>query len=352
VPAAVHQLVPVLARGDAISGCVLRFQRLLRAQGIASQVFASLTDPALRSRARPVQQLHDALDRDDAVMYHLSIGSRLAAIFAALPARRVVYYHNVTPAESLDGASPILAHHLRWGRADLALLARIADLGIAPSAFSAAELRAAGARRVAVVPLAADVQRLAPRRSTPAAAPVLLFVGRFAPHKRQDFLIRVLAGLKGTHAPDATLVLAGAPEVPRYIRALEEFAARLGVRDAVSMHAGRLDDRAVADLYARASAFLCASDHEGFCVPVLEAMSFSVPVLAYADGAVAETVGGAGVVLQDRDPLVWSQLAWRLSSDDRVRERLVGAGSARLLDFSDRAISARLVSALAELSAS
>jgi glycosyltransferase involved in cell wall biosynthesis len=345
---AVHQLVPVLTVGDGVSGAVLRFRDLLRQRGYRSEIYAELIDPRLKREARPAAHLADEARAEDGVIYHLSIGSPLAADFSRLAAQRIVFYQNVTPAESVNGASPVFVHHLRWGRADLAMLARRASLGLAASEFSADELRAAGGRRVAVVSLPPNLARLRPRRAIPSADGLLLFVGRFAPHKRQDVLIRVLAALRTTRAPGAKLVLVGSGDLPEYIRALREFAGTLGVGEAVRIDTG-LSDRALGDLYAEASVFLCASDHEGFCLPVLEAMSFSVPVVAHVAGAVAETVGDGGLLLADRDPLVWAELAWRLMSDVHLRERFITAGLRHLDQFSDAAISKQLMDALASI---
>jgi len=175
---------------------------------------------------------------------------------------------------------------------------------------------------------------------------MLLFVGRFAPHKRQDVLIRVLAALRAGHSTEAKLMLVGSGDLPTYIQALRDFANQLGVTEAVRIHDRGVSDAELGDLYAQASVYVSASDHEGFCLPLLEAMAFSLPVLAYDAGAVAETVGGGGVVVPDRDPLVWAELAWRLATDPQLREQCSAAGLKRLEDFSDEAVGAQLDSAL------
>ena len=347
---AVHQLLPVLSRGDAIGSAVVRFQDLLRRLGHRSEIFADLVDRRLGVHAHPAEQLQKLLAPGDAVMYHLSTGSPLAGVFERLDARRLVYYHNITPAECMDGVSAVQAHRLRWGRADLEALAPVAELGIAASRYSAGELSAAGARRVAVVPLPVDLARLRPRPATAPPAVTLLFVGRFAPHKRQDELIRVVTALRGTHAPQARLVLAGAAAVDGYTDSLREYAARLGAGDAVTVAAGLTPDHPLGDLYAGASVFVCASEHEGFCVPLLEAMAFSLPILAHDSGAVAETVGDAGIVTAGRDPLVWAEIAWRLATDQRLRAQLSAASAVRLHELGDAAVERALAEALARIS--
>jgi len=346
---AVHQLVPVLAQGDGVSAAVLRFRDLLRWRGYRSDVYADLVDRHMRRQAQPAWKLRSETTTDDVVIYHLSIGSPLAAEFAALPAKLVIFYQNVTPVESTAGSSPLLAHRLRWGRADLATLAPIAELGLAASEFSARELRAAGASDVAVVPLQPDLKSLRPRASSPAGRPVLLFVGRFAPHKHQDFLIRVLAALRGTRSADAALVLVGSAEVPEYIQALSAFAERLGVIAGLQLPRGPMSDRELGELYARATVFVCASDHEGFCLPLVEAMAFSLPVIGYNAGAVGETIADGGVVLDDLDPLLWAELAWQASIQGTVRSRLVRAARRRLDAFSDAVVADKLINALSRI---
>ncbi|TMB87894.1 MAG: glycosyltransferase family 4 protein [Chloroflexi bacterium] len=292
-------------------------------------------------------ELDRVLNPNDTVIYHLSIGSPVAVQFARVRARRVLYFQNISPPESADPGNAIVAHYLRWGMADLALLAPIVDLAIAPSTFNADVLRRSGSQRIAVIPIPLDLARLRPRRSIPRSPLTMLFVGRFAPHKRQEELIRMLAAMRGTRCPDACLVLASGASVPGYVAALRRFAADLDVGDAVEIHETSLSDHAIGNLYAEASVFVCSSDHEGFCVPLLEAMAFSVPVLAYAAAAVPETVGSAGILVPHRDPLVWAELAFRLATDDSLRARLNSAARERLLALDQEAIAAQLDAALA-----
>jgi glycosyltransferase involved in cell wall biosynthesis len=226
------------------------------------------------------------------------------------------------------------------------MLAPRVDLCIGVSEFNTEEMRLLGARRTAVVPPPVDVQRLHPRPARPTSPPLLVFVSRVAPNKRHDDLIRMLAALRSTAQPDARLAIVGRfTDTEDYVAALRALAAELGVADAVDWM-GRLDDTAVGDLYARACAYVCASEHEGFCVPLLEAMSFELPVVAYAAGAVPDTLDGAGVLLRHKDPLVWAAVVDRVIRDDVVRARLAAAGRRRLRDFAPEVVRARLAEAL------
>lgn len=317
---AIHLLLPVLTASDAIGETTMRLQARLRDAGFESEIFASLVDSRFRGRAHLAGELPSRLRDGDAVVYQLSIGSPLAGVVRDLPAIRVIYYQNISPDAEMQRFSAVVAHNLRWGRRDLAALAPVAELCIAPSTFSLNELRDAGASSTALVPLDVDLTPLRPRPSEPVSPPRFLFVGRFAPHKRQDHLIRVLAAIRRLHCPDARLVLAGGASIPRYVDALRELARQLDVANNVDFHTAGLSAAAIGDLYAEATAFLCASEHEGFCVPLVEAMAFEVPVIAFDGGASAETLGGTGLVVDNHDPFVWADLAWRLVQNVPLRD--------------------------------
>jgi hypothetical protein len=331
VTRAVHQLLPDFAFGDAIGAITLQTRSMLRALGFESEIYAQVIDERLHDAARPAARIEDELGKGDAVIYHMSIGSPLAACVARLPAPRVMLYHNITPPAYYQATNPRVAERLEAGRAELAMLVPRVELCIGVSEFNVEEMRLLGARRSAVVP------------------PLLVFVSRVAPNKRHDDLIRVLAALRATAQPDARLAIVGRfTDTEDYVDALRQLAAALGVAGAVDW-LGRLDDAAVGDLYARTSVYVCASEHEGFCVPLLEAMAFDVPVIAYAAGAVPDTLGGAGIVLRHKDPLAWAAVIDRVLRDASLRTALAQAGRRRLADFTADVVQQRLAAALREI---
>jgi len=342
---AVHQLLPDFAFGDAIGAITLQTQAMLRELGFASEIYADVIDERRLHAARRAEQLQDDLRDGDAVVYHLSIGSRLAYTVAALDVPVMILYHNITPPAYYQSTNPRVAVRLQQGREELAMLVPRVALCAGVSAFNVEEMRLLGARRTAVILPPVDLQRLRPRPSQPRQ-PLLLFVSRVAPNKRHDDLIRTLAALRATVQPDTRLCIVGrTTDTEDYVAALRRLADDLGVAGAVEW-AGRLDDAAVGDLYARAAVFVCASEHEGFCVPLLEAMAFDVPVVAYAGGAVPDTLGGAGILLRHKDPLLWAGAVDRILRDAPLRTSLVAAGRRRLRDFAPDAVRARLAAAL------
>lgn len=346
-PPAVHQLLPVLSYGDAIGGAVLRTRAMLRRLGFRSAVYADLIDQRLAREAHPAAELAAGVGPGDAVLYHLSIGSPLARLVETLPARRVVVHHNITPPDFYRDTSVRVVYWLKRGERDLRRLAPVADLVIGDSTYNLEAAVAAGARRSVVIPPPVDLARLSPREARPQSPPQMLFVGRIAPNKRVEELVRALAALRGTCVPDARLVVGGsADDTGAYLAGLRSLAGRLGVAGAVDLPTRRLTDEELGARYASATVFATASEHEGFCIPLLEAMAFSVPVVARAAGAVPETLGDAGVLVESRDPLVWAALIGRLMTDPRLRRALAAAGRRRLADFAEDAIGERLAAAL------
>jgi glycosyltransferase involved in cell wall biosynthesis len=229
------------------------------------------------------------------------------------------------------------------GHQQLVELAPDVVLAIAVSRFNRRELTEAGFRSTAVAPLlidlgsgrgdadAATVDRLMAARRAGGAD--LLFVGRIAPHKAQHDLIKALAAYRQAYDPKARLRLVGGVSSPAYRRALDRFVAHLGLAEAVDMTGSVTDDQ-LAAYYRSADVFVCCSDHEGFCVPLLEAMHHQLPIVAFGAAAVPETVGAGGVVLPAKGPALVAAAVHRVVDDTALRAVLLDAGRARLAELS------------------
>ena len=345
-----HQFVPTLDPG-AVGSHLLAIQRALRAAGWESEVFSEHTKPPYEQSAHLYTEYGKSIPAydDDILLYHIAIGSSVADwLLTRRPRRLAVYSHNITPPSWFERWEPNLNYGLGWGLAQLGQLGRRSVLGIGVSEYNVAQLRAYGFRHTAVVPIlvdpaamdvAADPATVARLRTGGTA---WLFVGRLAPNKCQQDVIKAFALYRRVYDRDARLWLVGGSSSDAYAAALKSFAVDAGVGDAVDF-TGPVPQEQLAARYEASDLFVCLSEHEGFLVPLLEAWHHRLPVIAYAAAAVPETLGRAGVLLSDKTPATVAAAAARVASDPALNRALVAAGSSRLDDFSLARMSARLL---------
>ena len=353
----VDQVIPSLASRDAIGVHTLNLRDGLRAAGIDSDVYYGSHTPDVAHEGRPVIELGRA-GRDRWLLYQASIGSPVYDILAARTEPKLVNYHNITPAALLRDWEPEVAYEVALGRTQLARLAPQSRFAVADSAFNETELHAAGYHGTAVVPLLIDMQaksdepdpelsaRLAERRTREGGSD-LLYVGKISPHKAPHDLVKMLDVLRRVHDPAARLHLVGSPLGTAYEPALLAFIEELGLRDAVNLP-GSVTGAELEAYYRASDVFVMASDHEGFCVPLAEAMGHGVPIVAYGVTAVPETVAGAGLLLDDKAPVPFAAAVGRVLHDETLRALLVREGRARAAGFDLGASTERFVSLVAD----
>jgi glycosyltransferase involved in cell wall biosynthesis len=338
----IDQVIPSLASRDAIGGHVVQLRDLLRSRGFESDIFYGNATPDRLDYGFPVSRLGDRSSTDRVLLYQLSIGSGVADIFRDRGERKFVNYHNITPADLLEAWIPAVGEEVRWGRAQLRDLAPITEFAIADSMYNERELQAAGYRSTTTVPLLLDLDGFAGSPDPTLAARLagqragggseLLFVGKVSPHKGQHDLVKALAAYRRLYDPQARLRLVGGAISDEYRAAVERFADELGLIDAVEI-AGSVTHEELIAYYAAADVFVCLSNHEGFCVPLLEAMYHRVPIVAYTNTAVPETVATAGLVLPDKQPARVAAAIHRVVTDQNLRDALARAASERVASF-------------------
>jgi L-malate glycosyltransferase len=328
-PRRVHQVLATLSHGDAISNEALAIQRHLRAAGFESDVFAETTHPRMSHLARRLGEYREVSGPDTVCLFHLAVGSAAGPLVFEAPDRLVLRYHNITPAGYFLGLQNHVVGLCYHGRRGLSAFAPRAELALGVSEFNRRELEQAGFRRTGVLPIVLDLRAYAApasrvvRRLYGDGRANLLFVGKVMPNKRIDDLIRVFALFQRSVARMSRLLLVGdLADCPHYYDRLQQMVADLQVEEVV--FTGHVDQDELVAYYSIADAFLCLSEHEGFCVPLQEAMVFGVPVIAYDAGAVRETLKGAGILLRDKRPEVVAELIGDVLTDGRLRASVLG----------------------------
>ena len=323
---AVHQFHPVLAPDDAMSDHVFALRARFREWGYDSQAYAVEAKDGVDGETRSYRELFRTMRPDDTLVLHFSMGHEVFDELAKLPARRVLVFHNVTPPEFFVGINPHAAAHARLGLRELA---------------------AAGYTKTACVPILIDWTRYVVdpdpevRGLLAGVHSKLLFVGRISPNKRQDELIRMLAYYRRCIDPEAILVLVGSHrDQPQYYARLRALADALGLSHAVRF-TGRITLAQLVAYYRAASCFVSLSEHEGVGVPLLEAMHLGTPVVALARAAIPETVGGAGVLIPEKDLAMTAEACALVNEDLGWRGALIDAGHARVKVFDPDRIAKR-----------
>ena len=327
---AIHQVLATLRYGDAISHQALGIQRVLRQAGFRSDIIAANADERSQDRFVDYRAIAGQVRDDDVVINHFSVGSDVTRMAYALPWRMILNYHNITPPHFFAGIHDDLARLCYQGRRELRAHRDRVDLALGASTFNQQELDALGFTPTGVLPVVPDFSHLSDRPDPWIDAAFddertnVLFVGRIAPNKRQDNLIRHFAAYQRTFDPSSRLLLAGSAEgFERYRVQLQSLARRLGARDVFVL--GQVTNEQLAALYHVADLFLSASEHEGFCVPLVEAFHSGVPVMALARAAVPATLDGGGVLYDTTDPDEVAALMHRLLSDEAWIRRVLAA---------------------------
>jgi glycosyltransferase involved in cell wall biosynthesis len=344
---AVHQLLPTAAPHDAITGQAFAWRDLLRGWGHESEIVAEDVHPDLTASVRRTNRAGRRFLKGGRVILRYALWS--ATVEAALRsrARLALCYHNITPGNLLRDFNPALADLCDRGRDGLAVFRGHTDALIADSSFNAADLRDAGLGEASVVPLLLGLPPNAPRRD-PNAEPIVLTVGRIVPNKRLEDVVRAFSLYQRHHASNASLVIVGSDRgFENYRSALDVLVARLGVRRV--FFTGPISSEARDAWYRRADVYLSLSVHEGFCAPVIESLAHGTPVVARAAGAVPETLGGAGLVLDGPDPPLVAEGLHELASSRSTRRALFDSADQRLAELRPSALAPRIRSALAPL---
>jgi len=337
----VNQWVPAAHRGDAVGDSARRLRDLLRQIGHRAEIYALTIDDDMADDVRP---FGDAGARSgDVTIFHYALPSPMTDAFARLTTRRVLYYHNVTPAHFFAPYDPGLFRLATLAREEILTLTGRVDVALGVSEYSRRELESLGFERTGVLTLPMDLSRITDSPSRPALDRLLddelvnfLFVGRIAPNKRIEDHLRLAEHYKRYVDAFYRFIFVGRYDaVPQYYATIRALMSEYRLLNERFVFTGAVPDQDLATYYRHAAVYISLSEHEGFCAPLVEAMAADVPILAYAAAAVPETLGGAGIQFTPKDLEQAAELAGALAFDDDLRSAVISGQRRRLKDFGD-----------------
>lgn len=333
------QFIPTIAFGDAVGNDTIALRRVIEEMGYETGIFAeSVVPPLDKSVALTIKDMPDLANNDIAIL-HLSTGAQLNFDFADFPCRKVVIYHNITPPKYFEDNDPFIRDINTWALEGAKYLADKVDYCLADSQYNKQHLLELGYQcPIDVLPILIPMKDY---QKTPNKSIIrkyddewinIVFTGRIAPNKCQEDVIRAFVCYKKYCNPNARLFLVGAyKEENRYFQKLWKYAQQLGEKDIFFTNHISFDS--ILAYYKIADVFLCMSEHEGFCVPLVEAMLFEKPIIAYNSSAVPDTLGGSGILVNTKDPIIIAKMIERLCKDTTLQNQVLRNQQIRLQDF-------------------
>jgi glycosyltransferase involved in cell wall biosynthesis len=326
----IHQFATSLTYGDAISDEMLEIQSILREKGHESEIFVRFFEPSMAGFMKDYREYEKISSPDNVVIFHFSIGSPVSKMIFRIPDKKIMIYHNITPYDFFLDYHRILAKECYKGRLEIKLFIGKVDLALGDSEFNRKELEDVGYPKTGVFPLLLNFSKF-DREDDPLVHSIfgngkktLLFVGRVIPNKRFEDVIKTFAVYQKTFQPNSQLILAGDHRgMERYYGALLDLVDRLHLKD---VHfTGHIAFPSLASFFKISDVYLSMSEHEGFGVPLLEAFYNRLPVVAFAAGAVEETMNGGGILLRRKDFDMSAAVLDKLDQNPQLRKSVISS---------------------------
>ncbi|MDX1416463.1 MAG: glycosyltransferase [Candidatus Promineifilaceae bacterium] len=331
-----HQFLTGATDGDAITGQALIFRRWLRELGFKSNIYAQFIHANIEAEVNHLSSFHKKM-LGERVIYHHSIGSEMPAFLTREHVRMLLIYHNITPKEFFERSDPQRAELARLGQEQLLGLSQITELALAVSAYNERDLIAAGYTNTAVMPLAlrtADYDLFSNEvleSQLQSTGTNILFVGRLAPNKKQEDLIKLLYYFQRLD-PQVHLYLVGDRWEIGYDRWVEDLAAECNLEDSLTV-TGKVSQSDLVTYYRNSTIYVSMSEHEGVGLPFIESMYFELPIIAYGVAGVPDTIGDGGVLFYEKDYEGLAELVHLLVNDQAVQQRVIARQKKQLQRF-------------------
>ncbi|MFC2161062.1 glycosyltransferase family 4 protein [Acidobacteriota bacterium] len=324
----IHQFATSLTYGDAISDEMLEIQAALREKGFESEIFVRFFEPRMAEYMHDYKEYKKFSSSNNVVIFHFSIGSPVSKMFFRIPDKKIMIYHNITPYDFFLDYHRILARECYKGRLEIKLFADKVDLALGDSDFNRKELEDVGYPETGVLPLLLNFSKFdneadyVTHQIYANGKFTVLFVGRVIPNKKFEDVIKAFSFYKKYFNPESQLILAGDYRgQERYYSALCTLVDTLGVEDV--FFTGHIHFPELSSLFKIADVYLSMSEHEGFGVPLLEAFYNRIPAVAFAAGAVEETMNGGGLLLLEKNFLKAAAVLDKLEKEKSFRDNVI-----------------------------
>jgi len=333
------QLLPTLSYGDGVGNDALAIDKIIKDMGYETKIYAENIDPKSKKELADKVSNIPLMEKTDIIIYHLSTGTKLNDQLKDYPCKKLIVYHNITPPHFFEKYSQSSFELCQKGREGVKKLHDAADYCWADSEYNKLDLLDNGYKcNIDVVPIVIPFEDYAKKPDSTIINKYndnwvnIVFVGRIAPNKKQEDIIKTFYYYKKYINPKSRLFLVGSFHgMEVYYKRLWKYVDELALKD---VHiTGHIKFQQILSYYKLANIFLCMSEHEGFCIPLLEAMYFQIPIIAYACTGVKETLAHAGLKLDEKDCKVAAEMMHLIIEKKDLKEKIIKQQNLRLNDF-------------------
>jgi len=351
----VHQFHPSIAYGDAVGNSIREIKKILIELGYESEIFAQHIDPKI-TKIKRYSDYSKYSSHENILIVHYSIGYDWDVLnfIKSLPDKKILIYHNITPSDYFRGVNDTYEYFTKRGRDELKEFIKIVSIALGDSQFNENELRATGFKNTDVLPIPLDFAKYeiagSPDiiRKYSDGAVNILTVARVCPNKKIEDVIKSFYYYKKAINPKSRLFLVGSSEgMDNYYSQLMSLINRLELEDV--FFTGHVSFEELVSYYRCSQIFITLSEHEGFCVPLLESMFFGIPIIAYNSSAIPYTMGDAGILINEKDPIVTAELFNLLTHESAFRDRIIRKEKAHLELFNRQVIKEKLFAILSNV---
>ena len=324
------QVLPNISYGDAVSNDALNIDKALSEKGYSTNIYSIGIDNRLKEKVKEYKNIEEEnLEESDIVIYHKAIGTRITYELQKLKCQKVMRYHNITPSKYFKNYNKIAYNSVKYGRKGLEYAQKYIDHSIADSTYNKNELLELGYKNVEVIPVLISFEDYKKEPDSKILHKYkdnkvnILFVGRIAPNKMQEDVIKSFYYYNKYINKESRLILVGNDNgFENYSNLLRNLIKELELENDV-IFSGHIKFEEMLAFYQIADIFLCMSEHEGFCVPLIESMYFEVPILAYNSSAIKETLGGSGILINKKNYLMIAELINQIIENNDLKNQII-----------------------------
>lgn len=339
----IHQILPNFSYGDAIGNDCIAIRNLLRKWGYDSHIYAHYVHPKLKNEYKFYTLYKDISFEKNILIYHFSIATEVSDFVIGLPDKKIMVYHNITPENFFDGINDNVKERCKKGRLELKRLAGHFNLALGVSEYNRQELESMGYHPTGILPILTNfnefeipsISRMIRKYSDESIN--IIHVGRIVPNKKIEDIIKTFYFFQKLNPHSRLFIIGTDVDMENYSSGLKNLASTLDIESKV-IFTGSVTFQELVTYYRLSNLYLCMSEHEGFCVPLIESMHFGIPVIAFKAAGIPYTMGDSGMLIEKKDFPAIAALADVITKDSGLKGKIVASQKRRLENFNEQKI--------------